>query len=50
MGRVKFNVPINLPNGNVKREAAHVNLDFIEDISAGDGNFGVISFKTPLKQ
>lgn len=41
MGHVKFNMPINLPDGNVQWEAAHVDPDFIEELSAGDGNFGV---------
>ena len=42
-------MPISLPNGNVKWEAILRNLDFIEEISAGDVSFGVISLKMPFK-
>lgn len=37
------------PKGDAKWAAAHMNLDFIVEISAGDKNFVVISLKLPFK-
>lgn len=40
---------ISQPNGVVRWAAAHVILDFVEEISTGDVNFGAISLKMPFK-
>lgn len=45
LGHFEFNMQVSQPNGDVRRAAEQMNLDFIEEISAGNANFFSNQFK-----